>query len=234
MEKNHEIIGSVKLGKNVIIEKNVVIYGPTVLGDNVYIGRNSIIGYPALNNLKVMLKEEGRIVEGKSETIIGNNVMVYPNVVIYEDIKIGDNVQVFHNALIRENIEIGENCMIGTNTVLDGYSKIGNNTLIHSGAYICAKSDIGNQVFIGPNAGFVNEKTAQSRIGLVSAKNYRDIEKGPKVEDFASIGEGAILLQGTAVGKKAIIGAGAVVTKNVPQNEVWVGNPARKLKERNS
>lgn len=231
--KPYKKIGDVKLGENPIIEEGVIIYGPVTIGNNVYIGRNSIIGYPTFSNLRKMLKEHKEIRGGGLETKIGNDVVICPNVTIYEGVIISNNVKVFHRALIREETEIGENSIIGSDVTLDGpYIKIGKNTLIHAKAYICSKTTIGNQVFVGPQAGTVNEKTAQSRIGLPSVENYRDIEKGATIEDGASIGEGAHIMMGVTIGKKAVLGTSALATKDIPDNEVWIGIPAKFLKKR--
>lgn len=229
----YEIHGDVRLGKNVKVEAGVVLYGPLSIGDGAYIGRNSIIGFPTLKLLVQMLKDHGKIVEGGLGTTIGDNVLIYPSVVIYEGVRIDSNVKVFHNAQIREKVSIGESSIIGSYTVIDGPDvEIGKNTLIHAKCYICSKTKIGDQVFIGPKVGTVNEKSAQSRIGLPSQETYRENEIGPVIEDNAVIGEGAILNMGVVIGKGAVVGTGAVVTKDVPPNEIWIGNPARKLKDR--
>lgn len=230
---DYETYGDVKLGENVNIEKYVVIYGPVIIGDNTYIGRGAIIGHPAFGNLQKIIKENKKIIEGGSETKIGNDVYIASGVIIYEGVIIENNVKIFHRATIREETKIGENCIIGTNVVIDGpHIEIGKNNLIHAGAYICSKTKIGNQVFIGPQAGTVNEKTAQSRISLPSIEGYRDKEEGPVIEDGASIGEGAHIMMGVKIGKKAVLGAGALATKDIPKNEVWVGIPAKFLKKR--
>lgn len=233
MGEDYTLIGKVELGNNVIIEKGVVIYGPVIIGNNVYIGRNSTIGYPILSNLSEMLEKEGKLKEGGLETKIGDNVKIYPDSTIYEGVEIGDNVKVFHRVLIREKIKIGENSMIGTNVVLDGPDiEIGKDTLIHASVYICSKTKIGNNVFVGPQAGTINEKKAQSRIGLKSAENYRELEKGPLIKDYSCIGEGAHIMMGVIIGEKSVLGAGSLAVKDIPEKEIWKGNPAKFLRKR--
>ncbi len=230
--ENAEIYGPVKLGKGVVVSEGARLYGPLKIGNKVKIGANARVGYPTLGLLNKMLEEHGKIVNGGLETVIGDNVFIDADVMIYEDSKIGNNARIFHHASIREKVEIGDNSMIGCYTVIDGpFVKIGKNTLIHAQAYICSKSTIGDQVFIGPQVGTINEKTAQSRIGLPSMAGdaYRDLEIGPTIEDGVSIGEGAKIMMGVKIGKKAVVGSGAMVTKNIPANQIWVGNPARYL-----
>ncbi len=225
--KNENIVGEVKLGKNVIIEDSAKIYGPVKIGDNCYIGNNVIIGYPKFSN-KVDMIKKSKIKEGGKETIIGDNAIIYSNAIIYEDVKIGNNVKIFHNALIREEVKIGNNCYIGTNSVLDGYLEIGDNTIIHSGAYICSHSKIGNQVGIYPGVHLVNENKTYSRAGIehdINPIKYL----GPIIKDFAVIGMNSTLLGGIVIEEESFIGAGAVVTKSTEKKSIYIGNPAKKI-----
>ncbi|MEM4707174.1 MAG: acyltransferase [Candidatus Anstonellales archaeon] len=155
------------------------------------------------------------------DVVIGSGCTIRSNNVIYGGTKIGDGTKTGHFVLIREKTVIGKNCLIGSGTILDGDVKIGDNVRIQSMVYIPPKCIIEDDVFIGPRAVLTNDKyPPQPNLQGVT------IKKG------ASIGANSTLLPGVVVGENALVGAGAVVTKNVPPNSVVVGNPARVIKKR--
>jgi len=152
---------------------------------------------------------------------IGDNYKIRSHTVIYFGVEIGDNFKTGHHVLIRENVKIGNNVLIGTNVVIDGDCIIGNNVSIQTGAYITRYTIIEDNVFIGPCVVTTNDKYMKYN----SSKNL----EGPIIEEGARIGANSTILPGIVIGRKAIIGSGSVITRNVPENEVWCGNPAKKL-----
>lgn len=119
------------------------------------------------------------------------------------------NIQSFHigrNAKIHSHVWIGRNAEVGINALIQAFVFIPDGVIIQ------------NNVFIGPHACFCNDKKPPSNTWLATV-----------VEDDVSIGANATILPGIRLGKGCVIGAGAVVTKEVPPGETWVGNPARKL-----
>ena len=232
--ENAEIYGPVKIGKNVVIGENARLYGPLKIGNNVIIGPSSKIGYPTLGLLKEMFRKHGKIVAGGLETVIGDNVYIEDNVRIYEDVILRGNNHIFHHADLRQKLDLGDSSWIGCNTIIDPEVKIGKQSFVHANCYLCSRTTIGDFVFMAPMVGTVNEKTAQSRIGMPSEKDgsYHDIEFGPTIGNRCSIGQGAHIMTRVKIGDGAIIGTAAMVTKDVPENQVWAGNPARYLKMR--
>jgi acetyltransferase-like isoleucine patch superfamily enzyme len=150
-----------------------------------------------------------------------------------KNIVIEKGVLVFHP----ENVEIGNNVYIGHNSILKGYYKnrlvIGDNTWIGQGCFFhsAAGLHIGSAVGIGPNVIILTSQHAGD-----DAKKpvlFTDIKFQPvSIGDGSDIGAGAIILPGVTIGALAIIGAGAVVTKDVPPREIWAGNPAKLLRKR--
>jgi UDP-2-acetamido-3-amino-2,3-dideoxy-glucuronate N-acetyltransferase len=130
--------------------------------------------------------------------------------------RIGKNVKIWHFAYIGDNTTIGDNVMIGSLSHIDYNVKIGNNTRIEGAVYIPPLTVIGNQVFIGPGATFTNDPYPMSPKMI-----------GVTVEDGAIIASRAVIKPGVTIGKNAVVGMGAVVTKDVPAETVVIGNPAR-------
>jgi len=146
-----------------------------------------------------------------------------PNIIYNDSVIIGDNFRTGHYILIRENTIIGDNVLVGTNVVIDGNCVIGNNVSIQTGAYITWGTRIENNVFIGPNVVTTNDKT-------MVQNDLSKILIGPIIKRGASIGANSTLLPGITIGRNAKIGAGSVVTKDVPDDETWIGNPAKILR----
>ena len=135
---------------------------------------------------------------------------------ISEKAKIGKNVSMWHFTYVGDDVEIGDNVKIGSLAHIDYNVKIGENTKIEGLAYIPPLSRIGKNAFIGPNAVLTNDPYPMC-----------DKMVGITIEDGAIIGAGAVIKAGVKVGKNSVVAMGAVVTKDVPENVVVLGNPAR-------
>ena len=133
---------------------------------------------------------------------------------------IGDDTLIWQYAVILKGATIGSNCNINCHTFIENDVTIGNNVTVKSGIYLWNGISVGNDVFLGPNVTFTNDKYPRS-------KQYPESFQRITIEDGASIGAGAIILGGLTIGKKAMVGAGSVVTKDIPAEELWVGNPAK-------
>jgi len=134
--------------------------------------------------------------------------------------KIGMNTTIWQYSVILEGASIGTNCNICAHTFIENKVVIGNNVTIKSGVYLWDGITIEDDVFIGPCATFANDKFPRS-------KQYSENFPTTIVKKNASIGANATILPGIVLGEGCLVGAGAVVTKNVPDNAVVVGNPAK-------
>ncbi|WP_151829073.1 WxcM-like domain-containing protein [Acinetobacter radioresistens] len=132
---------------------------------------------------------------------------------------IGSNTRIWQYSVVLKNAQIGINCNICAHTLIENDVKIGNNVTIKSGVYIWDGITLEDNVFIGPCVAFTNDKKPQS-------KKYPDSFAKTVIAEGASIGANATILPGIKVGKNALVGAGAVVTKDVPENAIVIGNPA--------
>lgn len=136
---------------------------------------------------------------------------------------IGKATRIWQFAVVLKGAQIGSNCNICASTLIEGDVVVGDNVTVKSGVYLWDGTRIEDNVFIGPNATFTNDKFPRS-------KQYPDAFSGIIVKRGASIGANATILPGVVIGESAMVGAGAVVTKDVMPYTVVVGNPAKAIK----
>jgi len=136
---------------------------------------------------------------------------------------IGEGTRIWANTHILAGAKIGKDCNICDHTFIENDVIIGDRVTIKSGVYIWNGIRIEDDVFVGPSVTFTNDLYPRS-------KHYPEKFLETWIKKGASIGANATILPGITIGEKAMIGAGAVVTKNIPQDAVVVGNPARLLK----
>jgi UDP-2-acetamido-3-amino-2,3-dideoxy-glucuronate N-acetyltransferase len=145
---------------------------------------------------------------------------IHPNALVEENTQIGENTRIWAFSHICKNVQIGHSCNICDHTYIESGVTIGNNVTIKCGVYIWKGVHLGNNTFIGPNVTFANDLKPKS-----GNRNFHLLET--HIEDGASIGANATILPGIRIGKNALIGAGSVVTKNIPPDAIAFGNPAR-------
>jgi acetyltransferase-like isoleucine patch superfamily enzyme len=182
------------------------------LGRNCRIDDTAIVGYMPSRKIYDLTLE------------IGDNAVIRAGSIIYLGSKIGENFETGHNVIIREENIIGKNVKIWSNTVVDYACKIGNNVKIHCNCYIAQLTIIEDDVFIAPGVMIANEKYPT---GVFSLERI----KGPMIKKGAKIGINATILPGITIGENSLIGAGSVVTKDIPSNSIAYGVPARIIKE---
>ncbi len=150
---------------------------------------------------------------------IGKGALLRSHTVIYCGCTIGSNFMTGHHVLVREFTKIGDSVSIGSGSVIEHHVKIGKGARIHSNVFIPEFSILEEESWIGPSVTLTNAKYPRS----VGVKNSLT---GPIIGKRAKIGAHATLLPGVKIGEGALIGAGAVVTKDVPPFAVVAGNPA--------
>jgi acetyltransferase-like isoleucine patch superfamily enzyme len=151
---------------------------------------------------------------------------------ISADVKLGKNVRIFAFTNLY-GCEIGDDVKIGTFVEIQKGSKIGNRCKISSHTFICEGVTLEDEVFVGHNVVFTNDRFPRATANGKLQTEADWICTPTIVKRGASIGSGAVLLCGITIGENAMIGAGSVVTKNVPPGATVAGNPARLMKSRN-
>ncbi len=185
---------------------------------NVKLGRNAVVGEWCIIGEPPRGKKPG-----ERPTRIGARAVIRSHTVIYAGNVIGDDFQTGHGALVREDNQIGDHVSIGSHTVVEHHVRIGNNVRLHSNVFVPEFSVLEDDCWIGPNAVFTNARYPRSAA-------VKEELCGPIIRRGAKIGANVTLLPGVTVGVNALVGAGAVVTHDVPDGAVVAGNPARVIK----
>ena len=206
----------VMIGDHVVIHPHVVIERGVTIGDHVEIFPGAYIG-------KVP-KGAGALTREpfyEEKVVISDHSIIGTHAVIYYDVGIGHNTLIGDGASLREQVKVGDYCVIGRYVTINYNVIIGNNVKIMDHCFLAGNMVLGNDVFMSGCVGSANDK-------LFGKAGYHEQHViGPHLEDGACIGLGAHLLPNVRIGCGAIIGAGAVVTKNIPNHTLWYGNPAR-------
>lgn len=144
---------------------------------------------------------------------------------LIKDAQIGDKSKIWHYANIY-SCEIGENCNIGSYVEIQDNVKVGNSVIISSHSFICSLVTIEDDVFVGHGVKTINDIYPPSRRATGSSKHWQKT----LIKRRAIIGSNATLFPVT-IGERSVIGAGSVVTRDIPSGEVWAGNPAKYIKK---
>ena len=152
--------------------------------------------------------------------IIGAGARIRSGTTVYSGSSIGSNLETGHNVVIREENLIGDNVSIWSNSIIDYGCRIGNNVKIHSQVYVTQFTVIEDDVFIGPGVVLANDIHP-------GCPDAMECMQGPHIKRGAQIGVNCCVLPRVIIGEYAVIGAGSVVTKDIPPGVVAYGNPAQ-------
>jgi acetyltransferase-like isoleucine patch superfamily enzyme len=192
--------------------KTFSIYGNVALGEGSVVEDFCILGTPPRGSRG-----------GELATIIGDGAVIRSHTVIYAGNVIGRNFQTGNKVNIRESNHIGDDVSVGTLSVIEHHVEIGDHVRIHTQVFIPEFSVLEDGCWIGPNVVLTNAKYPLS-------PGVKDRLAGPIVRRGAKIGANATLLPGVVIGENALVGAGAVVVRDVPPGAVVVGNPGRVIR----
>lgn len=182
--------------------------GWLVMGEGYTIDRMATVGYKPSRKIKAL------------DTVIGAGAVVRSGSVIYAGSHIGDRLETGHNVVIREENQIGDGLSIWSNSVLDYGCQVGNNVRIHCNCYVAQLTVIEDDVFLAPGVQIANDPHPICTLCM----------KGPTIRKGARIGVNVTILPHVEIGEYALIGAGTVVTRNVPPRSVMTGNPGKVVK----
>lgn len=211
-----------KLGKNIKIGPFTTVFSDSVLEDACVIGSHCVIGHPSKIQLQktdfsASSPKVAEFLVKETVTRVGEHSIIRSGSIVYRNVRIGKRLRTGHNILIREHVTLGDSCVVGTQAILDGYIEVGKKSMIQSQCYITQSVKIGDGVFIAPNCLFFDNKRIILGEGLA----------GSTVEDYVRIGGGTRVLPEVTIGKYALIGAGSLVSKDIPPRAVAYGVPAK-------
>jgi acetyltransferase-like isoleucine patch superfamily enzyme len=202
------------------IASSAVVYEGTVLAPGVKVLDHAVVGkQPSLSPRSTASREP------LEPLVIGAGTIVSTGAIVFAGTKLGERVIVGDAARVRERCVVGDDVVIGSGSLVENDSTIGALTKIQAEAYITAYSTLEDEVFIAPCVVTTNDNF------MGRTEKRRELVRGPTIRRGARIGGGAVLCPGVEIGEEAFIGAGAVVTKDVPPRVIVVGNPARVLRD---
>jgi acetyltransferase-like isoleucine patch superfamily enzyme len=155
-------------------------------------------------------------------------VTIHPTADVSTLAEIGEGTRVWAQAQIRERARVGRNCNVGRNVYIECDVIVGDNVKIQNNSSLYTGLTVDHGVFIGPNVIFTNDRIPRAvrPDGVLKAVDNWHVSH-THVQYGAAIGAGAIVVAGVTIGCWALVGAGAVVTRDVPDHALVVGNPAR-------
>jgi UDP-2-acetamido-3-amino-2,3-dideoxy-glucuronate N-acetyltransferase len=153
---------------------------------------------------------------------------VHPTAEVSAQATVGQGSRIWHQAQVREGAVIGKGCIVGKGVYIDRDVRIGDQCKLQNGVFVFRGFNLEDGVFLGPGVMLLNDKHPRAINPDGSPKSDEDwvVSEGV-IERGAAIGGGAVVLPGIRVGRMAMVGAGAVVTRDVPERGIVVGNPAR-------
>ena len=202
------------------VHPTATVHPGTVLGDGVRVLENAVVGkQPSLSPRSTAKKEP------LPPTEIGDGTIVSTGAIVFAGSRIGARVILGDQSCVRERVTIADDVVVGRGSLVENDTTIGARTKIQADAYVTAYSMLEEDVFIAPCVVTTNDNF------MGRTERRHALRRGPTIRRGARVGSGAVLCPGVEVGEEAFVGAGAVVTKDVPPRAVVVGNPARVLRE---
>lgn len=162
--------------------------------------------------------------------MIDPTARVHASADIETGVDVGPRTSIWHGAVLRVGASVGADCIIGRTAFIDEGVRLGNRVKVQNGALVYHGVSVGDSVFIGPGAILTNDRYPRAITASGTLARGDDWTVSPiELAEGCSIGAGAVVVAGTRVGRFATVGAGAIVTRDVPDYALVVGNPARRL-----
>jgi acetyltransferase-like isoleucine patch superfamily enzyme len=205
------------------VHPSAIVYEGTVLGENVRVLENAVVGKQPSLGVSSTAKRDPL-----PPTMVGEGTVISTGAIVFAGSSIGANCIVGDQSCIRERVQMADNCILGRGSLIENDTTVGAGTRIQAEAYITAYSTLEEDVFIAPCVVTTNDNF------MGRTEKRKALMKGPTIRRGARVGGGAIICPAVEIGEEAFVGAGAVVTKDVPARTVVVGSPARVLRDVNA
>ena len=202
------------------IHPTAIVDPATVLGEGVRVLEHAVVGkQPVLSPRSTASREP------LPPAVLGAGTVVSTGAIVFAGASLGARVLVGDGACVRERCVIGDDVVIGRGSLVENDTTVGARTTIQAHAYVTAYSTLEEDVFVAPCVVTTNDNF------MGRTERRHELKKGPTIRRGARVGGGAVLCPGIEIGEEAFVGAGAVVTKDVPPRKVVVGNPARVIRD---
>ena len=202
------------------VHPTAVVYPGTVLGEGVKVLEHAVVGkQPTLSPRSTARREP------LPPTVVGGGTVISTGAIVFAGSAIGARVILGDQSCVRERVTIADDVVVGRGSLVENDTTIGARTKIQADAYVTAYSTLEEDVFVAPCVVTTNDNF------MGRTEKRLELMKGPTIRRGARVGGGAILCPGIEVGEEAFVGAGAVVTKDVPPRKVVVGSPARVIRD---
>jgi len=214
-----QIGAGARLGDGVELKSGVVIYPDTEIGEGCTVYDHAVLGRPP-QGTRAMTR---RVRDDLPPLRIGGGCVIGAGVVIYRGTTVGQENLFGDLASVREQCEIGAHCIIARLVTINYGTRLGNRVKVMDATHLTGNMIIEDHVFIGPLVCTTNDNSMD--------RDPDEEYRGPVLRRGASIGGSASLLPGVEIGEQAIVGSGALVSRNVPPDKVVVGSPARVVRD---
>jgi acetyltransferase-like isoleucine patch superfamily enzyme len=202
------------------VHESAIVYPGTVLGEGVKVLEYAVVGkQPTLSPRSTAKREP------LPPANLGDGTVVSTGAVVFAGTTVGARVILGDQSCVRERVTIGDDVVVGRGSLIENDTTVGALTKIQADAYITAYSTLEDNVFIAPCVVTTNDNF------MGRTERRHELIAGPTIRRGARVGGGAILCPGVEIGEEAFVGAGAVVTKDVPARMLVVGNPARVVRD---
>jgi len=202
------------------IHPSAIVHPGTVLGEGVKVLEHAVVGkQPTLSPRSTAKRDP------LPPAVIGDGTVVSTGAVVFAGTTIGERVILGDQSCVRERVTVGDDVVVGRGALIENDTTVGALTKIQADAYITAYSTLEDNVFIAPCVVTTNDNF------MGRTERRHELIAGPTIRRGARVGGGAVLCPGVEIGEEAFVGAGAVVTKDVPARMLVVGNPARVVRE---
>jgi acetyltransferase-like isoleucine patch superfamily enzyme len=202
------------------VHPSATVYPGTVLGAGVRVLENAVVGkQPSLAASSTAPRDP------LPPAKIGDGTVISTGAIVFAGATIGARCIVGDQSCVRERVTMADDCILGRGSLIENDTSVGAGTRIQAEAYVTAYSTLEEDVFIAPCVVTTNDNF------MGRTEQRKELMRGPTVRRSARVGGGAVLCPGVEIGEEAFVGAGAVVTKDVPPRVVVVGSPARVLRE---
>src|SRR5438309_10525606 len=202
------------------VHPSATVYPGTVLGKGVRVLENAVVGkQPALGPKWTAQRDT------LGPATIGDGTIVSTGAIVFAGATVGDGCILGDQSCVRERVVIADDVVIGRGSLVENDTTIGRGTRIQADAYVTAYWALEEDVFIAPCVVTTNDNF------MGRTERRKELMKGPTIRRSARVGGGALIRPGIEIGEEAFVGAGAVVTKDVPARKLVVGSPARVLRD---